>query len=205
MPVFEYKAAPNTYIPFENASAGQQATALLTALLNQGGEPLLIDQPEDDLDNTDPFKVVERLWRAKERRQLIFTSHNANLVVNGDAEFIVHCDYLTQLDRSKGRIALEGAIDSPHVCEAIKKAMEGGERAFRLRQQKYGFQQAQTRRALECYLLELLRCAEGVAMPTQQHSTLTYNGQTVEVAVRNYQPSPRGALGRFWSNRLLGS
>lgn len=139
VPVFEYRAAANKYIPFENASAGQQATALLTALLNQGGEPLLIDQPEDDLDNTDPFRVVERLWRAKEKRQLIFTSHNANLVVNGDAELVVQCDYLTDVDRSRGRIALEGAIDSPKVCEAIKHVMEGGEKAFRLRQEKYGF------------------------------------------------------------------
>lgn len=139
IPVFDYRAAQDTYIPFENASAGQQATALLTALLNQGGEPLLIDQPEDDLDKTDPFKLVERLWRAKERRQLIFTSHDANLVVNGDAELVIHCDYLTEVNRSKGRIATEGAIDSPHVCDAIKNAMEGGERAFRLRQEKYGF------------------------------------------------------------------
>jgi len=124
VPVFEYQAAEDTCIPSENASAGQQATALLTALLNQGGQPHLIDQPEDDLDDSDPFKVVERLLRAKEKRQLIFTSHNANLVVNGDAELVVKCDHLTEVERSRARVALEGAIDSTEVCGAITKVME---------------------------------------------------------------------------------
>jgi type III restriction enzyme len=69
----------------------------------------------------------------------MFTSHDANLVVNGDAELVIHCDYLAEVDRPKGRIAVQGAFDSPHVCDAIKNVMEGGERAFRLRQEKYGF------------------------------------------------------------------
>ena len=55
-PVFEYKAREAEYIPFADASAGQQATALLWALLNQEGPPLVIDQPEDDLDNQGDFK-----------------------------------------------------------------------------------------------------------------------------------------------------
>jgi type III restriction enzyme len=69
----------------------------------------------------------------------MFSSHDANLVVNGDAELVIHCDYLAEVDRSKGRIAVQGALDCPHVCDAIKNVMEGGERAFRLRQEKYGF------------------------------------------------------------------
>jgi type III restriction enzyme len=126
-------------MPFRNASAGQQATALLKTLLNQPGPPLLIDQPEEDLDNPVMQEIVEQLWSAKQKRQIIFVSHNANLVVNGDAELVAWCDYRKAGDQSGGRIAGEGAIDVPEVREAIKRIMEGGEAAFNLRREKYGF------------------------------------------------------------------
>ena len=71
-PVFEYRAREQEYMPFQNASAGQQATALLKTLLNQPGPPLIIDQPEEDLDNPVMLEIVERVWYAKQRRQLIF-------------------------------------------------------------------------------------------------------------------------------------
>lgn len=136
---FEYQTKEQEYIPFENASAGQQATALLVTLLNQPGPPLIIDQPEDDLDNQIIFDIVRRVWRAKTRRQLIFSSHNANLVVNGDAELVVWCDYRVAGDFSRGRIADEGAIDIPAIRDTIQSVMEGGEKAFKLRLEKYGF------------------------------------------------------------------
>ena len=139
MPVFEYRAREAEYIPFRNASAGQQATALLKTLLNQAGPPLIIDQPEEDLDNPVMLEVVKQVWQAKQKRQLIFASHNANLVVNGDAELVAWCDYRAPSDQARGLIAGEGAIDMPKVCEAIKKIMEGGEAAFNLRKEKYGF------------------------------------------------------------------
>lgn len=138
-PVFEYRARENDYIPFKNASAGQQATALLKTLLNQLGPPLLIDQPEEDLDNPVMQEIVQQLWSAKQKRQIIFVSHNANLVVNGDAELVAWCDYRKAGDQSGGKIAGEGAIDVPEVREAIKRIMEGGEAAFNLRREKYGF------------------------------------------------------------------
>jgi type III restriction enzyme len=127
------------YIDFELASAGQQATALMWALLAQAGMPLVIDQPEEDLDSQIVLDVVERIWAAKPKRQLIFASHNANLVVNGDAELIVVCDNRSAVDQSGGEIKLVGAIDMPEVRDAITRIMEGGERAFKLRQEKYGF------------------------------------------------------------------
>jgi type III restriction enzyme len=139
VPTFSYRAREGEYIPFKNASAGQQATALLKTLLNQAGPPLLIDQPEEDLDNPVILEIVEQLWRAKTQRQVIFASHNANLVVNGDAELVVWCDYRRQGDQSGGKVAGEGAIDVPDVREAIKRVMEGGDQAFHLRMQKYGF------------------------------------------------------------------
>jgi energy-coupling factor transporter ATP-binding protein EcfA2 len=138
-PVFEYRSREGDYIEFENASAGQQATALLKALLNQPGPPLLVDQPEEDLDNPVMPEIVEQLWKSKASRQIVFASHNANLVVNGDAELVVWCDYRKAGDQSLGKIAGEGAIDMPEMRDAIKRVMEGGEAAFKLRKEKYGF------------------------------------------------------------------
>ena len=137
--MFEYRAREGEYIPFRNASAGQQATALLKTLLNQAGPPLIIDQPEEDLDNPVMLEIVGQVWQAKQNRQLIFASHNANLVVNGDAELVAWCDYRMAGDQSRGTIVGEGAIDIPEVREAIKRIMEGGDAAFHLRKEKYGF------------------------------------------------------------------
>jgi len=138
-PVFEYRAKEGEHIAFEDASAGQQATALLRVLLNQGGPPLVIDQPEDDLDSEVIQEIVSLIWAAKRRRQLIFSSHNANLVVNGDAELVACFNYRASGDHSAGQIELQGAIDVPAVQKKITQVMEGGEKAFRLRKEKYGF------------------------------------------------------------------
>jgi len=138
-PMFEYRQREGEYMPFKSASSGQQATALLKVLLNQGGPPLVIDQPEEDLDNPVILEVYEQIWNTKSSRQLIFASHNANLVVNGDAELVIWCDYRSRIDQSGGMIAGQGAIDIVDIKQAIKKVMEGGERAFRLRKDKYGF------------------------------------------------------------------
>ncbi len=138
-PAFEYKVREDEHIPFVDASAGQQATALLKTLLNQEGPPLIIDQPEDDLDNQVVLDVVEQVWKAKRRRQLIFASHNANLVVNGDAELVACFGYRQSGDHSMGRIAGTGAIDVNEIRGRITQVMEGGEKAFILRKDKYGF------------------------------------------------------------------
>ncbi len=126
-------------IPFAEASAGQQATALLTVLLNQPGMPLIIDQPEDDIDNKAIEDIIKSIWKSKTKRQLIFTSHNANLVVNGDAELVICCDYRESGSQTRGIIKAEGAIDFKVIREEITSVMEGGEKAFKLRKNKYGF------------------------------------------------------------------
>lgn len=139
IPVFEYEQREGEYIPFASASAGQQATALLRVLLSQDGPPLVIDQPEEDLDNQVVLEIVEDMWAAKKKRQLIFSSHNANIVVNGDADLVVCCDYRRAGDQSGGRVKCEGAIDVEGIRQEITTVMEGGRDAFRLRKEKYGF------------------------------------------------------------------
>ena len=126
-------------IPFSEASAGQQATALLSVLLNQEGSPLLIDQPEDDIDNKAINEIIKNIWSVKNKRQLIFTSHNANLVVNGDAELVVCCDYKESSQQTQGELKFEGSIDNNEIKSEITLIMEGGEKAFKLRKEKYGF------------------------------------------------------------------
>ncbi|MCC7027015.1 MAG: hypothetical protein IT265_08670 [Saprospiraceae bacterium] len=140
-PIFHYttNSQMGDVIPFSEASAGQQATALLTVLLNQPGTPLIIDQPEDDIDNRAIEDIIKNIWAAKKKRQLVFTSHNANLVVNGDAELVVCCDYREAGSQTRGVIKAEGAIDYKIVRDEITSVMEGGEKAFRLRKDKYGF------------------------------------------------------------------
>lgn len=138
-PEFEYRAKEDEYIPFDSASAGQQASALLATLLSQGGTPLIIDQPEDDLDSDTVQEIVAKIWTSKSSRQLIFSSHNANLVVNGDADLVMVCAYVNVGDQSAGHIKEQGAIDVAPVRDQITAVMEGGEKAFRLRKEKYGF------------------------------------------------------------------
>lgn len=138
-PKFEFRVGPDKYISFAEASSGQQATSLLKVLLNQDGPPLLIDQPEEDLDNEVIQEIATIIWDTKSKRQLIFVSHNANIVVNGDAELVVCFDYINPAETTKGHIKCQGAIDINMVKDAIKRVMEGGEKAFELRRQKYGF------------------------------------------------------------------
>ena len=83
--------------------------------------------------------IAALIWQAKKKRQLIFTSHNANIVVNGDAELVACCGYKITGDQSKGEIKKQGAIDIEEIRFEITNVMEGGEEAFKLRKEKYGF------------------------------------------------------------------
>jgi len=140
-PVFRYctNKVTNEYIDFADASAGQQATALLTVLLNQQGAPLIIDQPEEDVASKMSLDIVKQIWKSKSGRQLIFASHNANFVVNGDAELVICCDYVRVGDQTGGKIKAEGAIDNITIKDEITAVTEGGKQAFKLRMEKYGF------------------------------------------------------------------
>ena len=131
-----------TFIAFSQASPGQQAAALLTLLLNQEAGTLIIDQPEDDLDNRIIMDIVGQMRHAKTKRQLIFATHNANVVVNGDADKIVVLKPAAQNATSgnntqKIAIEVDGAIETSKVKKAITATLEGGEKAFELRRRKY--------------------------------------------------------------------
>ena len=101
--------------------------------------PLIVDQPEEDLDNNVFQEIVELFWSAKHKLQIIFASHNANLVINGDADLMAWCTYRTIGDQSGSKIGGEGAMDVPAIRKAVTDVMEGGEAAFNLRRQKYSF------------------------------------------------------------------
>ena len=131
-----------TFIDFAQASPGQQAGALLTLLLNQEAGTLIIDQPEDDLDNRIIMDIVAQMRHAKTKRQMIFSTHNANVVVNGDADKVVVLRPAVAGGTpgsagAKISIEVDGAIETSKVKDAITATLEGGERAFELRRRKY--------------------------------------------------------------------
>ena len=81
-------------VPIEQGSPGQKSAAILAFLLCHGDEPIVLDQPEDDLDNHLIYDLVVQQVRAgKQRRQVIVATHNPNIVVNGDAEMVIAMDH----------------------------------------------------------------------------------------------------------------
>ena len=111
----------------DQLSTGQRCTVVLSVLLSHTGEALLVDQPEDNLDNA---FVTETLVRAiierKVQDQLIFATNNANIPVLGDAETVV----LMELDGRRGFVKQARALDDPASVTAITDVMEGGARRF---------------------------------------------------------------------------
>ena len=117
-------------------SSGQKNTAILSLLLARGTGPVMIDQPEDELDSEFLYKeLVPLLRKAKQQRQLIVVTHNANIPVNADAELI----YALKAEGGRGICLSQGGLDGPNVSEAVLDIMEGSEEAFRRRQEKYHF------------------------------------------------------------------
>jgi chromosome segregation protein len=115
-------------------SLGQRASALILFILSQrDNDVIVIDQPEDDLDNQTIFEDVIKLIRAlKNSIQFIFATHNANFPVLGDAEQVGACSY------AKGNADVQvGSIDEPRIQKAIVSIMEGGHEAFARRKEIY--------------------------------------------------------------------
>ena len=126
----------------DRLSTGQKATAVLLLLLLDSDAPLVVDQPEDDLDNrfiTDG--IVPRMREGKRRRQFVFATHNANIPVLGDAELIVGLSAAGEAGHGSATMAPEqmGSIDAGPVRKLVEELLEGGEEAFERRRRKYGF------------------------------------------------------------------
>jgi len=116
-------------------SAGQKATALLILLFAQENRILVIDQPEEDLDNRFIYEdVVKILREIKNNRQIILVTHNANIPVLGDAEQV----FVLEASNNECSIIDTGSIDKTFIVQSIKSIMEGGEEAFIRRIEKYG-------------------------------------------------------------------
>lgn len=114
-------------------SRGQKCTALLPLLLVRRDVPLVIDQPEDNLDNRFVYEtVVETIRRVKAQRQLVFVTHNANIPVLAEADLVI----VMGSDSVGGRIVQSGTVEE---CKgAIVDLLEGGRQAFEKRRERYG-------------------------------------------------------------------
>ena len=131
-PLIELKDGA-TYKAAKDLSTGQKCTTILPILLLESVKPLIIDQPEDNLDNAFVYDtVVKSIRKSKRKRQLIFVTHNPNIPVLGDAEkvFVLHSD------GRQGEVIAEGDVDA--VKTQIETILEGGREAFEKRRKRYG-------------------------------------------------------------------
>jgi len=130
--------ASSDFRPLNRLSTGQQCTAILHLLLLENTDPLVIDQPEDQLDNAFIAEhIVPALRRAKMHRQFLFATHHADIPVFGDAEWI-------GVFQSTGEQAVlgadqQGSIDVPSIRQHVADILEGGKAAFLRRKKTYEF------------------------------------------------------------------
>lgn len=131
----EYKPKNSKhFIPLSNASAGQKATAILTFILSFGDYPLILDQPEDDLNGKLVYElIVDRLKEAKNNRQMIIVTHDANIPVNADSELIT----CLNSNSSKLEIIRQGTVEQSEIKREICDVMEGSVEAFDMRAKRY--------------------------------------------------------------------
>jgi DNA repair ATPase RecN len=125
------------FVPIQNLSAGQRCVAVFPLLLRNTRGPLVIDQPEDNLDNRYIADIIgPDLLKQKQHQQFLVTSHNANLVVLTDADLIVHVDS----DGAQASFPTAGflACSSSNVRKSVLDVLDGGEEALTARQRKYG-------------------------------------------------------------------
>ncbi len=131
-------SGPVRFRDLKNLSIGQQCTAILHMLLLDNPDPLIMDQPEDNLDNAFiAERIVKELRSEKTKRQFLFATHNANIPVFGDAEWIGVCTATE--DGAEMPPDMQGSIDIPEIRDHAARILEGGRAAFTQRREKYGF------------------------------------------------------------------
>jgi energy-coupling factor transporter ATP-binding protein EcfA2 len=123
-----YRPRPgDDYRPLEQGSPGQKSAAILAFLLSHGSEPLVMDQPEDDLDGSLISNLIVAQLRAlKSKRQVLVVTHNPNIVVNGDAE-LVTC---LGVRNGQSYALSSGGLQENDIREEICSVMEGGREAL---------------------------------------------------------------------------
>jgi ABC-type Mn2+/Zn2+ transport system ATPase subunit len=120
----------------DEVSLGQKCTTLLSLIMLDSEFPLVLDTPEEGLDNMFVFdSVVKNLRAIKEKRQVVIATHNANIPVSGDSELII----CLESDGKHGRTSCKGSIDEQQMKERVQEVLEGGKDAFALRKKKYGY------------------------------------------------------------------
>jgi energy-coupling factor transporter ATP-binding protein EcfA2 len=125
----------NQWTSISQGSQGQRSAALLAFLLAFGEEPIVLDQPEDDLDNHLIYDLIVRQIREnKLRRQLIIVTHNPNVVVNGDTELV----HVMEFGRGQCFVRENGALQEKSVRAEVCRVMEGGHEAFSRRWKRLG-------------------------------------------------------------------
>ncbi len=130
----ELRVDGGDYRRLDRLSVGQRATALLLLLLAQERRPLVLDQPEDDLDNRFVYEDVVAMLRAEKGRRQIIAATHANIPVLGDAELIV----ALEAGDGRARAVHRASLDEVGMRDIVKRVMEGGPEAFRRRFEKYG-------------------------------------------------------------------
>jgi DNA repair ATPase RecN len=126
----DHRDSSSAWRQLAQGSPGQQTAALLAFVLGYGHEPIILDQPEDDLDNTLIYELlVRRLRETKATRQVIVVTHNPNIVVHGDAELVVSLE----ARGGQTQIAFAGGLQEQGARDEICRVMEGGRDAFETR------------------------------------------------------------------------
>jgi len=132
---YSRKGDGREFVNISKGSAGQKAAAILAFLLSHGNEPIIIDQPEDDLDNELIYDlIVNQIHSNKNKRQIIIVTHNPNIVVNGDA------DLVNVMHFHKGQVEIKnfGSLVQESIRNDVCQIMEGGKDAFRKRYERIG-------------------------------------------------------------------
>lgn len=130
----QYKRESNWH-DIQTGSQGQRSAALLAFLLAFGEEPIVLDQPEDDLDNHLIYDLIVRQIRENKLwRQLIIITHNPNVVVNGDAELV----HVMEFGRGQCYVQQSGALQEAELRNEVCRVMEGGHEAFSRRWKRLG-------------------------------------------------------------------
>lgn len=133
-PEILYRVAPDRYEALARLSVGQKCTAMLIMALSDGSMPVVIDQPEDSLDIRSVWDdMCKTLRSGKERRQFVFTTHNASLAVASDSDKFT----VMEGDADRGRVVFSGSMDHGPVSDEVLKYLEGGPETYQMKYRKY--------------------------------------------------------------------